>query len=187
MNVNSVLFQDSKALKRGNLTTTGRGLSTDVVMQCCAFCFTHNGHFNVPRPTVTSKQLLDWVEWVLLYVHRNRWFIRDGSPGRPPGLSHSSWALLNCSFCSPFMHLIDPPFCLNWDWREWACVNFHSPKVYLREPRLYITVVWHVDKFLRRRPMTTWFVCLFCLFSGAKVGANAHRTGWSLRHDTPYT
>ena len=29
----------------------------------------------------------------LLYVHRNRRLIRDGSPGRPPGLSHSSWAL----------------------------------------------------------------------------------------------
>ena len=27
---------------------------------------------------------------VLLYVHRNRRFIRDGGPGRPPGLSHSS-------------------------------------------------------------------------------------------------
>ena len=30
---------------------------------------------------------------VLLYVHRNRRFNRDGSPGRPPRLSHSSWAL----------------------------------------------------------------------------------------------
>ena len=29
------------------------------------------------------------VGWVLLYVHRNRRFIRDGSPGRPPRLSHS--------------------------------------------------------------------------------------------------
>ena len=27
---------------------------------------------------------------VLLYVRRNRRFIRDGSPGRPPRLSHSS-------------------------------------------------------------------------------------------------
>ena len=27
---------------------------------------------------------------VLLHVHRNRRFIRDGSPGRPPRLSHSS-------------------------------------------------------------------------------------------------
>ena len=27
---------------------------------------------------------------VLLYVHRNRRFIRDGSQGRPPRLSHSS-------------------------------------------------------------------------------------------------
>ena len=34
-----------------------------------------------------------WVGWVLLCVHRNRRFFRDGSPGRPPWLSHSSWAL----------------------------------------------------------------------------------------------
>ena len=32
--------------------------------------------------------------WVLLYVHRNRRLIRDGSPGRPPQLSHSSRALM---------------------------------------------------------------------------------------------
>ena len=30
---------------------------------------------------------------VLLHVHRNRRLIRDGSPGRLPRLSHSSWAL----------------------------------------------------------------------------------------------
>ena len=30
---------------------------------------------------------------VLLYVHTNIKLIRDGSPGRPPRLSHSSWAL----------------------------------------------------------------------------------------------
>ena len=30
---------------------------------------------------------------VLLYVHRNRRLIRDGSPGRPPRLPHSSWVL----------------------------------------------------------------------------------------------
>ena len=37
------------------------------------------------------------VVWVLLYVHRNRRFIREGSPGRPPRLSHSSWALKTAS------------------------------------------------------------------------------------------
>ena len=31
---------------------------------------------------------------VLLYVHRNSRFIRDGSPGRPPRLSQSSRALI---------------------------------------------------------------------------------------------
>ena len=35
----------------------------------------------------------DWLIEVLLYVHRNRRLIRDGSPGRPPRLSHSSWAM----------------------------------------------------------------------------------------------
>ena len=34
---------------------------------------------------------------VLLYVHRNHRFIRDGSPGRPPRLSLSSWALCSRS------------------------------------------------------------------------------------------
>ena len=38
-----------------------------------------------------------WLVEVLLYVHRNRRFIRDGSPGRPPRLSHSSRALLHDS------------------------------------------------------------------------------------------
>ena len=32
--------------------------------------------------------------WSVLYVHGNRRLIRDRSPGRPPPLSHSSWALL---------------------------------------------------------------------------------------------
>ena len=37
-----------------------------------------------------------WIEVLLYpYVHRNRSLIRDGSPGRPPRLSHSSWALNN--------------------------------------------------------------------------------------------
>ena len=36
--------------------------------------------------------MLALVVQVLLYVHRNRRLIRDGSPGRPPRLSHSSWA-----------------------------------------------------------------------------------------------
>ena len=30
---------------------------------------------------------------VLLYIHRNHRLIRDGRPGRPPQLSHSSGAL----------------------------------------------------------------------------------------------
>ena len=34
------------------------------------------------------------VGWVLLYVHRNHRLIRDGGRGRPPRLSHSSWALM---------------------------------------------------------------------------------------------
>ena len=32
------------------------------------------------------------VDDMLLYIHRNHRLIRDRSPGRPPQLSHSSWA-----------------------------------------------------------------------------------------------
>ena len=45
-----------------------------------------------PRLSHSSWALIADDE-VLLYVHRNRRFIRDGSPGRPPRLSHGSWAL----------------------------------------------------------------------------------------------
>ena len=88
---------------------------------CSAFCkniffgferlfeqqgFLRGMDFNVPYTEVSQKTYtlvpsssgLHWdmavglVE-VLFYVHRNRRLIRDGSPGRPPRLSHSSWAL----------------------------------------------------------------------------------------------
>ena len=42
--------------------------------------------------------------WVLLYVHRNRRLIRDGSPGRPPRPSHSSRALATHSHRNIFTH-----------------------------------------------------------------------------------
>ena len=38
---------------------------------------------------------------VFLYVHRNRRFIRDGSPIRPPRLSHSSWTLTTLCISDP--------------------------------------------------------------------------------------
>ena len=41
----------------------------------------------------TSHQLSEQLLVELLYVHKNRRLVRDGSPGRPPRLSHSSWAL----------------------------------------------------------------------------------------------
>ena len=50
------------------------------------------------REVELGSQLVSWLDFwlveVLLYVHRNRRLIRDGSPGRPPRLSHSSRALL---------------------------------------------------------------------------------------------
>ena len=48
---------------------------------------------------------------VLLYIHRNRRVIRDGSPGRPPRLSYSSSTLLFLSgkplllYCTLLLHL----------------------------------------------------------------------------------
>ena len=72
---------------------------------------------------------------VLLYVHRNRRLIRDGSPKQPPRLSHSSWALEK--------FLLSTQRYLAWtflpDWcayqNYWACIygwdlllsNVHRP------------------------------------------------------------
>ena len=44
---------------------------------------------------------------VLLYVHRNHRFIRDGSPGRPRRLSHSSWTLPKALTVTTFYTCID--------------------------------------------------------------------------------
>ena len=44
------------------------------------------------------------VGWVLLYVHRNHRLIRDGSPRRPPRLSHSSWALTDIEWLIYYIH-----------------------------------------------------------------------------------
>ena len=46
--------------------------------------------FTAPACNISG---LEVVVEVLLHVHRNRRLIRDGNPGRPPRLSHSSWAL----------------------------------------------------------------------------------------------
>ena len=53
---------------------------------------------------------------VLFYVHRNRRFIRDGSPGRPHRLSHSSWALVS-------MRLRIKWQCVNWCMVVWSTRN----------------------------------------------------------------
>ena len=44
-------------------------------------------------PTTWKSLASNLLVEVLLYVHRNRRLIRDGSSGRPPRFSHSSWAL----------------------------------------------------------------------------------------------
>ena len=66
---------------------SGQGL--DVIYTCCA-------------AREDSKRSSADNGWVLLYVHRNRRLIRDGSPGRPPRLSHSFWTLKRTR---PWLHL----------------------------------------------------------------------------------
>ena len=51
---------------------------------------------------------------VLLYVRGNHRLIRDGSPGRPPHFSHSSWALGNWKMRWPFQGIVS----------LWKFVNF---------------------------------------------------------------
>ena len=65
--------------------TAEAGNRTDVVrLPVCRF---------TARPNRFTRNTCSLVVEVLLYVHRNRRLIMDGSPGRPPRLSHSSWTL----------------------------------------------------------------------------------------------
>ena len=81
-------------------------------VQCC-FTSTQTIRDGEPRTaTLTFIQLLSserWlVGWVLLFVHRNCRLIRDGSPGRPPRLSHSSWTLNDDCGPLPFYASLKP-------------------------------------------------------------------------------
>ena len=49
-------------------------------------------HILIRSNSATICTVLLLMSEVLLYVHRNRRLIRDGSPGRPLRLLHSSWA-----------------------------------------------------------------------------------------------
>ena len=61
-----------------------RSVSSLFVSLCCAVVVV------VAAVVVVAVVVVE----VLLYVHRNGRLIRDGSPGRPPRLSHSSRALM---------------------------------------------------------------------------------------------
>ena len=63
-----------------------------VVVAAAAIVFLHNESVAVMSEwaMLVSRANTDVVVEVLLYVHRNCGFIRDGSPGRPPRPSHSS-------------------------------------------------------------------------------------------------
>ena len=59
---------------------------------------------------LANENVLTWVTRnvvkVLLYVHRNCRLIMDGSPGRSPQLSHSSWALTNINDDELMLHVL---------------------------------------------------------------------------------
>ena len=66
--------------------------SSKWVWQCDhSFCIHPGVLFLHPLSLCHASSLqLSPAGWVLLYVHRNHRLIRDGSPGQPPQLSHSS-------------------------------------------------------------------------------------------------
>ena len=94
------LATDRQSAKLGsapiqNRETAGLGNISFSIAQgyfplACNFCVHRVTCSNSPWGDPSNNS---FVVEVLLYVHRNRRFIRVGSPGRPPRLSHSSWAL----------------------------------------------------------------------------------------------
>ena len=63
----------------------------DSGLRCCV-CVMSSDRWLTPLCVAWTLKVKMLVE-VLLYVHGNRRLIRDGSPGRPPRLSHSARAL----------------------------------------------------------------------------------------------
>ena len=61
---------------------------------CCCWSFSYSAILRSQADSLYSHVILCCCCSVLLYVHRNHRFIRDRSPGHPPRLSHSSWALM---------------------------------------------------------------------------------------------
>ena len=70
-------------------------------------------HLPASRRVRTVFESLGKVE-VLRYICGNHRLIRDGSPGRPPHFSHSSWALGNWKMGWPFQGIVS----------LWKFVNF---------------------------------------------------------------
>ena len=76
------------------------------------FIMSHSEHllWAFPAP-ITATGSRTAAGWVLLDVHRNRRLIRNRSPGQPPRLSHSCWALIAQQ---PSLAL--PLFVHHWKW-----------------------------------------------------------------------
>ena len=100
---------------------------------------------------------------VLLYVHRNRRFIRDGSPGRPPRLSHSSRAL--------------------WALREWGtCIRFKQNcfrKIPRKTERFYCHTLLSLFWTNTWEPRNLMISLRMCSEKHQNVGRRVH--GWRWR------
>ena len=65
-------------------------LPVSTALSSLASVHTHPSCFRTALSSLAGVHWKEQLVEVLLYVHRSRRFIRDGSPGRPPRLSHSS-------------------------------------------------------------------------------------------------
>ena len=81
------IFLDNQGSVRGNPASLQSPANLHLSTQYYFVC--NELHFNITLVDDDDDDDDDDDE-VLLYVHRNHRFIRDGSPGRPPRLSHSS-------------------------------------------------------------------------------------------------
>ena len=104
---------------------------------------------------------------VLLYVHRNRRFITEGSPGRPPRLSHGSRALLTSTETIRLIKVGEKRG--KWVWR-WGKRRLYTYR-YTVTTRMTVSCIKmgsdesHFsaslivrDKVTRQRPQTTTFL-----------------------------
>ena len=114
--------------------------------------------------------------WVLIYIHRNHRLIRDGSPGRPPWLSHSSWALRVALLLQTVIIVMTGPLL---SCGVWVAYMLQTVRIAMTGPLLscdvWVAYMLHTVRIAMTGPLKAFLWCV----SSIHVTGCPHSYDWS--------